>query len=31
MPPSKVKITEEYARLVAHDVFFWAWPLVKCL
>ncbi|MGB6522736.1 MAG: DUF1254 domain-containing protein [Candidatus Cybelea sp.] len=29
MPPSKVKITEEYARLVAHDVFFWAWPLVN--
>jgi hypothetical protein len=29
MPSSKVKITEEYARLVARDVFFWAWPLVN--
>ncbi len=29
MPSRKVKITEEYARLVARDVFFWAWPLVN--
>ena len=29
MPSSKMKITEEYAGLVARDVFFWAWPLVN--
>ena len=32
MPPGPVpgtKITAEYAKLVARDVFFWAWPLVN--
>lgn len=28
-PDSTVKITEAYARLVAQDVYFWAWPLVN--
>ena len=28
-PDTRVKITEEYARHVARDVFFWAWPLVN--
>jgi hypothetical protein len=28
-PDARVKITEEYARLVARDVYFWAWPLVN--
>jgi hypothetical protein len=32
MPPSpdtRVKVTEEYARLAARDAYFWAWPLVN--
>jgi hypothetical protein len=32
MPPGpdpRVKFTEEYARHVARDVYFWAWPLVN--
>ena len=32
MPPGpdvRVKITEEYAKHVARDAFFWAWPLVN--
>lgn len=32
MPPGPVagtKITEDYARLVARDAFFWAWPMVN--
>jgi hypothetical protein len=28
-PDTRVKITEEYARLVARDAYFWAWPLVN--
>ncbi len=28
-PDTRVRITEEYARHVARDVFFWAWPLVN--
>src|SRR5215831_2999042 len=28
-PVSGTKITEEYARLVARDAYFWAWPLVN--
>ena len=28
-PDARVKITEEYAKLVARDVYFWAWPLVN--
>ena len=28
-PDTRVKITEEYARHVARDAFFWAWPLVN--
>src|SRR5215469_14080107 len=28
-PESGVKITEEYARLVARDAYFWAWPMVN--
>lgn len=28
-PDATVKITEAYARLVARDVYFWAWPLVN--
>src|SRR5262247_1950458 len=28
-PDVRVKITEEYARLVARDAYFWAWPLVN--
>jgi hypothetical protein len=32
MPPGpdrRVKITKEYAKHVARDAFFWAWPLIK--
>jgi hypothetical protein len=32
MPPGpdvRAKITEEYAKLVARDAYFWAWPLVN--
>src|SRR5262245_16832303 len=32
MPPGpdvRVKITEEYARLVARDAYFWAWPMIN--
>jgi hypothetical protein len=28
-PDVRVKITEEYARLVARDAYFWAWPMVN--
>lgn len=28
-PDANVKITEAYARLVARDVYFWAWPMVN--
>lgn len=28
-PDSRMKITEGYARLVARDAFFWAWPMVN--
>ena len=28
-PDTSVKITEAYARHVARDAFFWAWPLVN--
>ena len=28
-PDTRVKITEGYANLVARDVYFWAWPMVK--
>ena len=30
-PDARVKITEEYAKLVARDAYFWAWPLVNIL
>ena len=32
MPPApdlRVKITEEYAKLVGRDAYFWAWPMVN--
>jgi hypothetical protein len=28
-PVPRTKITEEYARLVARDLYFWAWPMVN--
>jgi hypothetical protein len=28
-PDTRVKVTENYAKLVARDAFFWAWPLVN--
>jgi len=28
-PVVGTKITEEYAKLVARDAYFWAWPLVN--
>ncbi|HSE21468.1 MAG TPA: hypothetical protein VLB68_07400, partial [Pyrinomonadaceae bacterium] len=28
-PDASIKITESYARLVARDVYFWAWPMVN--
>jgi hypothetical protein len=28
-PDTRVKITEEYARLVGRDAYFWAWPMVN--
>src|SRR5215471_18674481 len=28
-PDPRIKITEAYARLVARDAFFWAWPMVN--
>lgn len=28
-PDSRVKMTEGYARLVARDAYFWAWPMVN--
>ena len=28
-PDKRVKITEEYAALIARDAYFWAWPLVN--
>lgn len=28
-PDAQVRITEQYARLVARDAWFWAWPVVN--
>jgi hypothetical protein len=28
-PETKVKVTEAYARLVARDAYFWAWPMLN--
>jgi hypothetical protein len=28
-PDARVKVTEEYARQVGRDVYFWAWPMVN--
>ncbi|KRE06738.1 hypothetical protein ASE63_23775 [Bosea sp. Root381] len=28
-PDARVKITEEYARLVGRDAYFWSWPMVN--
>ena len=28
-PDTNVKITQAYARMVAKDAYFWAWPLVN--
>src|SRR5580698_11306123 len=28
-PDARVKITEEYAKHVARDVYFWAWPMMN--
>ena len=28
-PDTRVKITEEYARMVGRDAYFWAWPMVN--
>ena len=28
-PDASVKITESYARMVARDAYFWAWPMVN--
>src|SRR5215469_11852498 len=28
-PDTRIKITEEYAKLVARDAYFWTWPLVN--
>ena len=28
-PDVRVKITEEYAKLVARDAYFWAWPMIN--
>jgi hypothetical protein len=28
-PDARIKITEEYAKHVARDVYFWAWPMVN--
>lgn len=28
-PDARVKMTEAYARLVARDAYFWAWPMVN--
>jgi hypothetical protein len=28
-PDTRVKITKEYAKLVARDVYFWVWPMVN--
>lgn len=28
-PDTSIKITKEYAKLVAKDVYFWAWPMVN--
>jgi len=28
-PDATVKVTEEYARLVAREAYFWAWPLIN--
>ncbi|WP_424630183.1 DUF1254 domain-containing protein [Bradyrhizobium sp. SYSU BS000235] len=28
-PDTRVKITEEYAKLVARDAYFWTWPMVN--
>lgn len=28
-PDTRVKITEEYAKQVGRDAYFWAWPMVN--
>ena len=28
-PDTRVKLTEQYAKLVARDAYFWAWPMVN--
>jgi hypothetical protein len=28
-PDTRAKITEEYAKIVARDAYFWAWPMVN--
>jgi hypothetical protein len=28
-PDTRVKITEEYAKLVVRDAYFWAWPMIN--
>ena len=28
-PDARVRITEGYARMVARDAYFWAWPMVN--
>jgi len=28
-PDTRIKFTEEYAKLVARDAYFWTWPLVN--
>ena len=28
-PDARVKITDDYAALVARDAYFWAWPMVN--
>ena len=28
-PDARIKITEQYARMVARDAYFWAWPMVN--
>ena len=30
-PDANTKITEPYARMVARDAFFWAWPMVNVM
>ena len=28
-PDARVKVTEPYARMVARDAYFWAWPMIN--